>query len=114
MVIRGTMQILDNHRIDQSVTEAKRKLQLHLEGLDSLNHAFIRSAKGMNQNGFEGRFYQAFMDTVEKDEAMVQRLYESNQAKIGQMTSSYRQLLDDISFQDYQYQTELIPLKANK
>src|SRR5690606_38117016 len=106
---RGTAQIISPGEVDELANTAKIKMEQGLASMEALNQAFIRQAKAVSESGFSGEFRNAFSEKTDQDFELIQVLHADNMERIKHMTNNFDQLLSELSFQDYMYETELIP-----
>ncbi|WP_026906794.1 hypothetical protein [Paucisalibacillus globulus] len=106
---RGTAQMISPGEVDKIAQSAKTKMEQGLLAIEAINQAFIRQAKAVSESGFSGEFRNAFSEKTDKELELIQVLDADNLERIRQMIINFEDLLSDISYQDYVYETELIP-----
>lgn len=97
--------------IDETTGTAKERLEQALIMIENLNETFIREAKAINPQGFEGEFYEAFNESIDEEEELTKQLNEDNSKRILELTRRMDKDLVEASTQKYTYELELIPIK---
>lgn len=114
MVNRGFVQLQLHHFVEESVMDAEKALKNYLSAIENQNDHFFNKGYTTKSSGFKGKFRQEFTARLYDEKEMMFSLHSSNEAKMSQLIRYFQQQLSDTVNQEYQYETELVPIETSR